>query len=113
VDTATIHVTGTVASKGKGSVRGRIRVLLDPSLADTFAQGEILVAPMTSPEYIFAMKKAAAIITDAGGLTSHAAIVSRELGVPCLVGTRAATTVFKDGDLVEVNPETGRASKVL
>lgn len=58
---------------------------------------------MTSPEYVFAMKKASAAITDTGGLTSHAAIVSRELDIPCIVGTKIATKILKDGDLVEVD----------
>ena len=70
-------------------------------------QGEILVAPMTSPDYITALRKAAAVITDEGGITSHAAIVSRELGIPGIVGTKIATQVLKDGDLVEVDAERG------
>jgi phosphohistidine swiveling domain-containing protein len=107
------EVKGIVASKGKGGVaRGKIHILLDPMKAETFQDGEILVAPMTSPEYIFAMKKASAILTDTGGLTSHAAIVSRELGIPCLVGTKVATTIFKDGDMVEVDAGQGMAWKV-
>ncbi|MBU3906524.1 phosphoenolpyruvate synthase, partial [Patescibacteria group bacterium] len=68
---------------------------------------DILVAGMTSPEFIIVMKKAKAIITDHGGMTSHAAIVSRELGVPCIVGTKIATQVLKDGDLVEVDADQG------
>ena len=67
---------------------------------------------MTSPEYIFAMRKAGAVLTDTGGLTSHAAIVSRELGVPCLVGTKLATKIFKNGDVVEIDPEAGTAKKL-
>lgn len=99
---------GIVVSKGKsGNVTGRVRIVLDPNKTADFVAGEILVAPMTSPDYIFAMKQASAIITDTGGLTSHAAIVSRELGVPCLVGTKVATHVLKDGDLVEVDAEKG------
>ena len=82
-------VKGVVASKGHGSVRGKIRILLDPS--DAFEEGEILVAALTSPEYVLPMKKASAIVTDGGGITSHAAIVSRELGKLCVVGTKIAT----------------------
>ena len=109
----TNEVKGIVASKGNGGVvRGKIHILLDPMKAELFQDGEILVAPMTSPEYIFAMKKACAVLTDTGGLTSHAAIVSRELGIPCLVGTKVATTVFQDGDVVEVNSGEGIARKV-
>ncbi|MBI4427164.1 MAG: hypothetical protein HY569_01625 [Candidatus Magasanikbacteria bacterium] len=106
-------ISGLVVSKGSGSaVRGRARILLDPSRADEFKTGEILVAPMTSPEYIFAMRKAAAIVTDAGGLTCHAAIVSRELGIPCIVGTKIATKALEDGDLVEVDANHGTVKKL-
>ena len=66
-------------------------------------QGDILVASMTSPDYVPAMRRAGAIITDEGGVMCHAAIVSRELGIPCVVGTKFATKLLKDGDLVEVN----------
>ena len=69
--------------------------------------GDILVAPMTSPDFIVAMRQASAIITDEGGMTSHAAIVSRELGINCIVGTKIATKVLKDGDLVEVDADQG------
>ena len=57
---------------------------------------------MTRPEFLPAMKKASAIVTDEGGITSHAAIVSRELGIPCIIGTKNATEILKNGDLVEV-----------
>jgi phosphoenolpyruvate synthase/pyruvate phosphate dikinase len=98
---------GIVASKGNGPVRGRVKIVLDPHGEVDFTEGDVLVATMTTPEFIFVMKKAVAIITDAGGLTSHAAIVSRELGVPCLVGTKIATRVLHDGDLVEVDASDG------
>jgi len=62
---------------------------------------------MTQPEFLPAMKKASAIITDEGGLTCHAAIISRELGIPCIIGTKIATKVFKDGDIVEVDATRG------
>ena len=75
-------------------------------------QGDILVTGMTSPDYIVVMKRAAAIVTDAGGMTQHAAVVSRELGVPCIVGTKVATQVFKDGELVEVDTEKGTVKKI-
>jgi pyruvate,water dikinase len=70
-------------------------------------RGVILVTSMTSPDYIHAMRIAKAIITDVGGLMSHAAVVSRELGIPCIVNTKIATKVLKDGDLIEVNANTG------
>ena len=105
--------TGKVASKGKKEkIQGKVRIVLDPMKANSFKRGEILVAPMTSPEYIFAMKKAAAVITDSGGLTSHAAIVSRELKIACLVGTKIATKVLKDGDMVEVDAVKGIIRKI-
>lgn len=106
------EVQGVVVSKGKGNIRARVRIVLDPSRAHEFQAGEILLAPMTSPEYVFAMRKAAAVITDAGGLTSHAAIVSRELGIPCIVGTKVATKVFHNGDCIEVDITSGVARKV-
>ena len=70
-------------------------------------QGDIIVPSMTRPEFVPAMKKAAGIITDEGGITSHAAIVSRELGIPCIIGTKIATKVLKDGDLVELKGTHG------
>ncbi|MEK7557211.1 MAG: PEP-utilizing enzyme, partial [Patescibacteria group bacterium] len=102
------EVRGIVASRGKAPVvRGRAHILLDPHNLTAFQSGEILIAPMTSPEYVFAMKRAAAIVTDTGGLTSHAAIVSRELNLPCIVNTKAATQIFQSGDEIEVNAEKG------
>ena len=71
----------------------------------------ILVASMTTPELLPAIKKAAAIVTDEGGITSHAAIVSTEMHKPCIVGTKIATKVFKDRDFVEVDAEEGIARK--
>lgn len=90
-----------------GIVRGRVRIALLPRDATSLSEGEILVCSMTSPEYVPAMHRAGAIITDEGGLLSHAAIVSREFGKPCIVGTKIATRVLKDGDEVEVDAEKG------
>ena len=70
-------------------------------------EGEVLVAPMTTPDYLPAMKRATAFVTDEGGITCHAAIVARELKKPCIIGTKIATKVLKDGDLVEVDANTG------
>ncbi|MFH0854567.1 MAG: PEP-utilizing enzyme [bacterium] len=70
-------------------------------------KGDILVCGMTLPDFVPAMKKAAAIITDEGGITCHAAIISREIGIPCVTGTKIATQVLKDGDLVEVDANEG------
>ncbi|MFH1308258.1 MAG: PEP-utilizing enzyme [archaeon] len=101
---------GKTAMKGKAS--GKVRILLHNKkniLKEVFKfkKGEILVTEMTRPDTILACKKAAAIITDEGGLLSHAAIVSRELGVPCVIGTKIATQLLKDGDLVEVDADKG------
>ena len=73
---------------------------------------DILVSHMTSPDIVPVMKKAAAIVTDLGGLTCHAAIVARELKKPCVIGTKVATQVLKDGDKVEVNADKGIVRKI-
>ncbi len=112
IDHTITEIKGTVASIGKGTVQGKVKILLTAKEWAKMNQGDILVAPMTSPEFIVAMRKAAAIITDEGGLTSHAAIVSRELGVPCIVGTKIGTKVFKDGDSVEVDADYGIVRRI-
>ncbi len=68
---------------------------------------DILVAPMTFPSFILAMEKASAFITDEGGILCHAAIVAREMNKPCIIGTKIATKVLRDGDLVEVDADKG------
>jgi pyruvate,water dikinase len=98
-------VRGLGASPGVAS--GRVRVLATPADGGKLLAGEILVAAMTSPDWVPVMRRAAAIITDAGGMTSHASIVSRELGIPCIVGTRTATHVLEDGSLVTVDASAG------
>ena len=75
-------------------------------------KGAVLVTGSTGPEMIIACKKAGAIVTEEGGITSHAAIVSRELGIPCVIGTKIATQVLKDGDLVEVDAYNGMVKKL-
>lgn len=96
---------GQAANKGRA--QGRARVLFDAREGEAFRHGDILVTAMTSPDYMFAVRKSAAIITDEGGLTCHAAIVARELGIPCIVGTKIATQVLRDGDQVEVDATRG------
>ncbi|MFN8035480.1 MAG: phosphoenolpyruvate synthase [Acidimicrobiia bacterium] len=91
-----------------GVIAGRVRVLRRVEDGPTLQPGEILVAPMTTPDWVPTMRRAAALITDGGGITCHAAIVSRELRVPCIVGTRNATTVLRDGELVTVDGAGGR-----
>ncbi|MGL5810889.1 MAG: phosphoenolpyruvate synthase [Nocardioides sp.] len=98
-------VRGLAASRGAAS--GPVRVLTDPDQRDELQPGEVLVAPMTSPDWMPAIRRAAALVTDGGGMTCHAAIVSRELGVPCVVGTRQATTILRDGELVTVDGAQG------
>lgn len=98
------NIKGTVACEGK--VTGVVKVL-NFATEKTFNEGEILVASMTRPDFVPLMKKASAIVTDEGGVTSHAAIVSRELGVPCIIGTQNATRVLKDGQTVEVDANNG------
>ncbi len=96
---------GHIAMKGK--VTGAVRVLHNKSQIPEMQEGEILVTAMTTPDYLPAMKVAVAFVTDEGGITCHAAIVARELGKPCVIGTKIATQVLKDGDLVEVDAERG------
>lgn len=103
-----VLLRGLAASTGRAS--GRVRVLFSPKEGSQLQTGEVLVASMTSPDWVPAMRRAAALITDGGGITCHAAIISRELGVPCVVGTRTATTSLRDGELVTVD---GRAGVVL
>ena len=96
---------GLAASPGR--VTGAVRVLRSVDEANRLQTGEILVAPMTSPDWVPAMRRAAALVTDGGGMTCHAAIVARELGLPCIVGARDATSVLRDGELVTVDGGAG------
>ena len=91
----------------KGVVEGIVKVVKGIDDADDFEEGNILVAEVTDPSMVVMMNKAAAIITDKGGLTSHAAIISRELGIPCIVATKEATKVLKNGMKVRVDGEKG------
>ncbi len=96
---------GTVANIGTAS--GTVRIIKNLASLKDFAVGDILVASMTRPEFMPAIKKAAAIITDEGGVTCHAAIIARELNIPTIIGTRIATQVLKDGMKVEVRANHG------
>lgn len=96
---------GTVASQGYA--RGSARVVLGQEDFSHFREGEILVTGMTRPDFLPLMKRAAGIVTNEGGLTSHAAIASRELGKPCVIGTKRATTAIRSGDIVEVRAHHG------
>lgn len=99
------EISGIAASPGKA--RGKVKVILDVKEINKVRNGEILITQNTTPTYLPAMKKSAAIVTDEGGITCHAAIVSRELGIPCVIATKIATEVLYDGDIVEVNGNHG------
>lgn len=106
INDVTNLLKGESASSGKAT--GKIRIILDAQNKDNiFNEGDILVTSMTRPEFVPLMKKAGAIVTNEGGITCHAAIVSRELNKPCVIGTKFATQVLKDGDLVEVDADNG------
>lgn len=98
-------VKGTVAFGG--NIRGIAKVVRDINDIGKIEVGNILIAHMTSPNFLVAMKKASAFVTDEGGITCHASIVAREMKKPCVIGTKIATKVIKDGDLVEVDADKG------
>ena len=105
VGTIPLTIEGTVANSGR--VIGPVRLCKSLSDITKVKQGDIIVTSMTRPEFLVAIKKAAGIVTDEGGITCHAAIVSRELGIPCIIGTKIATKALKNGDWVEVNANHG------
>ena len=100
-----VLVRGVSASPGTAS--GAVRIVSKLDHLDQVTEGDILVSPMTTPDMVSAMQRAAAIVTDEGGMTSHSSIVSREMGVPAVVGTRTATEVLEDGQTVTVDGEMG------
>jgi len=103
---APVLLSGAPASPGIAS--GPVKIVSDPGQIDKVKDGDILVAEMTTPDFVPAMKRAKAIVTDRGGRTAHAAIVSRELGIPCIVGTRQATTTLTDGQIISVDGSRGK-----
>ncbi|MEK9167568.1 MAG: phosphoenolpyruvate synthase [Patescibacteria group bacterium] len=109
VSEADVLVTGAAASVGRAS--GPVKVIHKPSEIDQVLEGDVLVTEMTSPDYVPAMRRACAIVTDTGGRTSHASIVSRELGIPCVVGTGNATNALKTGQVVTVDGASGKVYK--
>ena len=111
LDRKTDKIVGAVASRGVA--RGYARIIRNTDDAVKLKPGEILVTHMTRPEYGAALDRAAAFVTDEGGMMSHAAIISREMKKPCIIGTRLATQVLKDGDMVEVNANAGIIKIVL
>ena len=104
------ELKGQVAFPGKAW--GKVRIIRSRQDLSTFKTGEILIAPMTDPSYLSIMKRAAAFVTNEGGVLCHAAIVARELKKPCVIGTKHATHIFKDGDRVEVDAEKGIVRKL-
>src|SRR3989344_1726125 len=111
----TEEIKGSIANKG--NARGKVRIV-SFSATDynqqvaSFEKGEILVTGMTRPQIVHLCKKAAAIVTDEGGITSHAAVISREFGIPCIIATHNATRILKTGDLVEVDADHGVVKKI-
>lgn len=99
------EIKGIVAQRGK--ITGSVRVIRRNEQLSKVTCEDIIVSPMTTPNFIHAMKLAKGYITDEGGITCHAAIVARELKKPCIIGTKVATKVLKDGDIVEVDAENG------
>jgi len=104
---------GVVASRGQRNIyKARVKIILSPQDFYKIKSGEFLVTTMTSPDYILAMKKALGFITDEGGVTCHAAIVAREMNKPCIIGTRVATKILHDGDMVEIDTKKGTVKKI-
>ena len=100
------EIKGVIAQKG--FVKGIARIVYtEKDLKKISSSNDILVSPMTRPEFVPAMKIAGAVVTDEGGVVCHAAIVAREMKKPCIIGTKIATKVLKDGDLVEVDADNG------
>lgn len=98
-------LTGQIGNKGKA--QGRVSIIMASDDFPKFVEGNVLVTTMTTPDFVILMQKSVAIVTDIGGMLSHASIVSRELNKPCVIGTKFATQILKDGDLVEVDAEKG------
>ncbi|MBI4301667.1 MAG: phosphoenolpyruvate synthase [Chloroflexi bacterium] len=103
---ARVLLSGSPASPGIGA--GPVKTINDASEINIVMAGDVLVAEMTTPDFVPAMKRAVAIVTDRGGRTAHAAIVSRELGIPCVVGTKDATRILKSGQMVTVDGSRGK-----
>lgn len=101
-----VLLKGKIASPG--IVKGKVRIILDSINCHLMNKGEILVTEMTDPLYMPAISKAAAIVTDIGGLLCHAAITARELGIPCLVNTKNATKILKDSQVIVIDAKKGQ-----
>jgi phosphohistidine swiveling domain-containing protein len=110
INTDTNELTGQTAQPGYA--RGAVKIIIRAKDIPKMKKGDILLSIATDPDIVPAMKIASAIVTEQGGITSHAAIVSRELGIPCVIGTKIATKVFKDGDIIEVDANKGVVKKI-
>ena len=99
------QIKGVIGNKGIS--KGRVKIVMNNKEFNKVERGDIIVAPMTTPDYVTILEKASAIITDEGGITSHASVISRELGIPSIIGTKIASRFLHDGDLVEVNANLG------
>jgi len=104
------EIKGITANSGK--IQGIVKIVKGANDIKKVGEGEILVAATTHPDYIVAMERAAAFVTDEGGLTSHAAIVAREMDKPCIIGTKIGTKALKDGDRVEVDADKGTVRRL-
>jgi pyruvate,water dikinase len=102
-------LTGGAASPG--TAIGVVRIIRDPRNLGEVQKGDVLVTTMTTPDMVPAMERAVAVVTDEGGRTCHAAIIARELGIPCVVGTRVATQLLEEGTLVYVDGSNGEVFK--
>lgn len=91
----------------RGTVRGKVVIVKDRSELHLVENGDVLVTRLTTPDFVMAMKKAVAVVTDLGGITSHAAVTCRELKIPCIIGTKNATKILKQGAIVEVDANQG------
>ena len=105
-----ISLKGTIGCSGRTT--GTVKIVRTIHDIIKVEDGDVLVAVVTHPDYVIAMRKAAAIVTDEGGALSHAAIVSREMGIPCVVGTGMATRALKNGDMVSVDANRGIVKKL-
>ncbi|MBI2548743.1 hypothetical protein HYW21_05320 [Candidatus Woesearchaeota archaeon] len=103
------ELSGMIAHEGHAI--GKVKIVLNVYDIGKVQQGDILVSNMTLPSYLPAMQRAAAFVTDEGGITCHASIVAREMGKPCIIGTKQATRIFKEGDLIEVDAIQGKVRK--
>ena len=103
-------IQGIAASRGVS--KGIAKIIFTNKDLNKIKEGDILIATMTRQDFLPYIKKSAALVTDEGGLTCHAAIIARELGIPCIVGAKMATEAFKDGDMVEVDANKGIIKRV-